>query len=94
MIPTNMSFFRKKFSSNGRIDAEIDRRITNDSKAFGALQRAVFKDHTTQLPPNGESMKSALQYCPYSCSAQSAGHPCGGTSTVSMASVTGAFARC
>ena len=31
-------------SSSGRIDAEVDRRIANASKAFGALRRAVFKD--------------------------------------------------
>ena len=31
-------------SSNGRIDAEVDRRIANASKAFGALHNAVFND--------------------------------------------------
>ena len=31
-------------AANGRIDKEINRRITNVSKAFGALRRAVFKD--------------------------------------------------
>ena len=30
--------------SSGRMDAEVDRRIANASKAFGALRRAVFKD--------------------------------------------------
>ena len=32
-------------SNNGQIDVEIDRRIANTSKAFGALCQAVFKDH-------------------------------------------------
>ena len=31
-------------SSIARIDDEIDRRIANASKAFGALRQAVFKD--------------------------------------------------
>ena len=31
-------------ASSGRIDTEVDRRITNASKAFGALRRAVFFD--------------------------------------------------
>ena len=31
-------------SSNGRIDAEVDKRIANASKAFGALHHAVFND--------------------------------------------------
>ena len=31
-------------ATNGRIDNEIDRRIANASKAFGALRQAVFKD--------------------------------------------------
>ena len=31
-------------SSNGRIDAEVDRCIANASKAFGALHNAIFKD--------------------------------------------------
>ena len=29
---------------NGRLDAEVDRRVANTSKAFGALHRAVFGD--------------------------------------------------
>ena len=31
-------------SENGRVYEEVDRRIANASKAFGALQHAVFKD--------------------------------------------------
>ena len=31
-------------AGNGRIDKEMDRRIANVSKAFGALRRAVFED--------------------------------------------------
>ena len=30
--------------NNGRMDAEVDRRIVSASKAFGALHSAVFKD--------------------------------------------------
>ena len=36
-------------ASNGRIDTEIDRRIANASKAFGALRRAVFKDRNLTI---------------------------------------------
>ena len=32
-------------ASSGRVDADIDRRIAQASRAFGALKRAVFKDH-------------------------------------------------
>ena len=32
-------------ASSGRVDADIDRRIAQASKAFGALKRAVFQDH-------------------------------------------------
>ena len=31
-------------AENGRIDAEVDRRIANASKAFGAMKEAVFRD--------------------------------------------------
>ena len=31
-------------TSNGRIDAEIEKRIANASRAFGALRQAVFND--------------------------------------------------
>lgn len=36
-------------SDDGRIDAEVEKRIANASKAFGALRCAVFDD-TCQLP--------------------------------------------
>ena len=36
-------------ADNERIDAEVDRRIANASKAFGALRQAVFNNkHLTQ----------------------------------------------
>ena len=31
-------------ADDGRIDAEIDKRIASASRAFGALRQAVFKD--------------------------------------------------
>ena len=31
-------------ASSGRIDCEVDKRIADASKAFGALRHAVFKD--------------------------------------------------
>ena len=31
-------------ASNGKVDAEVNKRIANASKAFGALRGAVFKD--------------------------------------------------
>lgn len=34
---------------NGRLDAEVDRRVANASKAFGALHRAVFDDSNLSL---------------------------------------------
>ena len=36
-------------TENGTIDTEIDRRIANASKAFGALRAAVFKDHNLKI---------------------------------------------
>ena len=38
------SYLGSLVKSNGRIDAEIDKRIANASRAFGALRPAVFKD--------------------------------------------------
>ena len=35
--------------SSGRADADIDRRIAQASKAFGALKRAVFQDHNLTI---------------------------------------------
>ena len=35
-------------ADNERIDAEVDRRIANASKAFGAIRQAVFNKHLTQ----------------------------------------------
>ena len=37
-------YLGSSMSANGRIADEIDRRIANASKAFGALRQAVFKD--------------------------------------------------
>ena len=31
-------------ADNGRMDAEVEKRISSASRAFGALRRAVFKD--------------------------------------------------
>ena len=36
-------------SENGQIDAEIDRRIAGVSRAFGALNRAVFRDRNLSV---------------------------------------------
>ena len=36
-------------AENGRIDAEVDRRIANASKAFGAMKEAVFRDRVLTL---------------------------------------------
>ncbi len=36
-------------SESGRSHDEVDRRITSASKAFGALRRAVYKDHTLSV---------------------------------------------
>ena len=36
-------------SENGQIDAEIDRRIAGASRAFGALNRAVFRDRNLSV---------------------------------------------
>ena len=38
------SYLGPLIAENGRIDAEVDKRIANASKAFGALRQAVFKD--------------------------------------------------
>ena len=35
-------YLGSSIAANGRIDDEIDRRIANASKAFGALRQAVF----------------------------------------------------
>ena len=35
--------------SNGLTDAEVDRRIANASKAFGALRPAVFNDRNLTM---------------------------------------------
>lgn len=36
-------------ADNGRIDAEIDKRIASASKAFGALRQPVFKDNNLSV---------------------------------------------
>ena len=36
-------------TKSGRIDEEIDRRIANASKAFGALRQAVFRNHNLSI---------------------------------------------
>ena len=38
------SYLGSLIAENGRIDTEVDKRIANASKAFGALHQAVFKD--------------------------------------------------
>ena len=44
------SYLGSLVASSGRIDTEIDRRIANASKAFGALCHAVFTDRGTSPP--------------------------------------------
>ena len=43
------SYLGSTVATNGRIDAEIDKRIASASKAFGALRRAVFKDNNLSI---------------------------------------------
>ena len=38
-------------SSSGRVDAEVDHRITSANRAFGALRHAVFTNHTLNTTP-------------------------------------------
>ena len=41
---SEFSYLGSIIAANGRIDREIDKRIGNASRAFGALRQAVFKD--------------------------------------------------
>ena len=41
---SQFQYFGSMIADNGLIDTDIDRHIANASKAFGALQRAVFND--------------------------------------------------
>ena len=41
---SEFQYFGSIIAESGLIDTEIDRRIANASKAFGALRQAVFKD--------------------------------------------------
>ena len=43
----------------GSIDVEVDRRIANTSKAFGALRQSVFDDYHLSI----KTMKCAYQAC-------------------------------
>ena len=36
-------------TDSGQVDAEIDKRIANASKAFGALRQEVFRDHNLSM---------------------------------------------
>jgi len=53
-------------TNNGRMDAEVDRRIASASKAFGALRYAVFKDRhlntNTKRKVYGACVLSVLLY--------------------------------
>ncbi len=60
--------------SSGRIDAEVDRRIANASRAFGALHRASSRMVTLPLPPSVRCTRRAYYLC--SCMGLSAGLPC------------------
>ena len=46
--------------SSGRMDAEVDRRIANASKAFGALRRAVFKDSNLTITTKRKVYKACV----------------------------------
>ena len=42
---SDFQYLGSVITESGRIDEEIDRRIPNVSKAFGALRQVVFRDH-------------------------------------------------
>ena len=44
-----LTYLGSIISSNGLMDAEVDRRIANASKAFGALRPAVFNDRNLNV---------------------------------------------
>ena len=46
-------------ASSGRVDTEVDKRIAQASKAFGALRKAVFSDGTLYV----ETMRRVYQAC-------------------------------
>ena len=51
-------------TASGRISEEVDRRITNASKAFGALNKAVFKDNNLTLDTKDWYIRCmCYQYC-------------------------------
>ena len=39
-------YFRSVVNSNGRVDTDIEQRMFQASRAFGAIRRAVFLDRT------------------------------------------------
>ena len=56
-------YLGSSIATNGRIDDEIDRRIANTSKAFGALRQAVFKDANLSIT----TKRLAYQACVLCC---------------------------
>ena len=46
---TEFQYLGSIIAENGKIDAEIDRRIAIASKAFDALREAVFGDHVLTI---------------------------------------------
>ncbi len=40
-------------ASSRRVDADVEKRIAQASRAFGALRRAIFKDRSLPSRPNG-----------------------------------------
>ena len=57
---SDFPYLGSTIAANGRIDDEIDRRITN-ALTFFALRQAVFKDAT--LPPKGWYIKPVCCQC-------------------------------
>ena len=56
---TEFLYLGSLVASSGRVDTEVDKRIAQASKAFGALRKAVFSDGTLYV----ETKRKVYQAC-------------------------------
>ena len=58
----------------GRIDADVERRIAQPSRVFGALRKAVFSNKDLSLRTKGRSLKLVCCQYEFYCIVLKTGH--------------------
>ena len=67
-------YFGSQIESSGRMTLDVEKRIAQASKAFGALRKPVLLDRDLNINTKRKVYQACVLYCLCSYTGQSAGH--------------------